>query len=439
MEHKSSSVERSPLWAAHQLRGDRRHGFWSVPLFTSSTFIPLPVFRAPFFAKISDLWHAYHVSTGTRHILLGQLHKKYGPLIRLGPNTISVNTDEGLQKIFSATSPIDKSPFYQALTPGFDSSFAAVGQAFKEKKSILSHAFAQKKLDAMETTFMKHTRKLCHVMATREEVELDDCLSVLTMDILLVSDVCFGETFYLLCNPAEKTRISKGFEYAAKSVSLFLDEIVTKAEGVFLCVHLFCTQLLQAMSRGDVVGDLRRILNTLPVQMENLYGHILDNLDLKDHAAKFFLLLQAILGRPDALIVSFVDDIGDDVELALRMPKKALPEAELKYRATELKKRFNSRCKGLLSLSTELLDTRSATSRFGIGTVQYCHRSAKDYLTMDSVQKKFLNMLDVPFDPHPRLCSAHLARWRCCTSNASDSMSMYVWNLQNRWPARVTT
>lgn len=143
---------------------------------------------------------------------------RLGPLIRLGPNTLSVNTDDGLQKIFSATSPIDKSPFYQAFAPGFDSSFSAVGQAFKEKKSILSHAFAQKKLDAMEKTFMEHTRKLCHVMATREEVELDNCLSALTIDIL--SDVCFGETFDLLSNAAEKTRISKGLEYAAKFVSL---------------------------------------------------------------------------------------------------------------------------------------------------------------------------------------------------------------------------
>lgn len=143
---------------------------------------------------------------------------RIGPLIRLGPNTVSVNTDDGLQKVFSATSPIDKSPFYKAFAPGFDTSFAAVGQAFKEKKSILSHAFAQKRLDAMETAFMEHTRKLCRVMATREEVELDDCLSALTIDIL--SYVCFGETFDLLRNPAEKTRISKGLEHAAKFISL---------------------------------------------------------------------------------------------------------------------------------------------------------------------------------------------------------------------------
>lgn len=131
---------------------------------------------------------------------------------------MSVNTNEGLLKIFSATSPIDKSPFYQAFAPGFHSSFAAVGDAFREKKSILSHAFAQKKLDAMEVTFMEHTKKLCEVMTSQREVELDECLSALTIDIL--SDVCFGETFNLLHNPTEKAKVSGGLVQAARFVSL---------------------------------------------------------------------------------------------------------------------------------------------------------------------------------------------------------------------------
>lgn len=139
-------------------------------------------------------------------------------MVRLGPSTISVNTTEGLQKIYSATSPIDKSPFYQSFTPGFQSSFSALGAAYKEKKSILSQAFSQKKLDAMEPSFMGHIWKLCEVMKNQSKVNLDDCLSALTVDIL--SDVCFGETFDLLRNPTEKAKVSDGLVQAAKFVSL---------------------------------------------------------------------------------------------------------------------------------------------------------------------------------------------------------------------------
>lgn len=199
-----------------------------------------------------------------------------------------------------------------------------------------------------------------------------------------------------------------------------LNEIVTKAEGVFLWVHLVCTRLLQGMSSGELVGDLRKILNGLPLPMEKLYGHILDNLDLKDHAAKYFLLLQSCLGRPDALIFSFADDIGEDSEFALKLPKEDLTDLETRYRVTELRKRLNSRCKGLLSHSVEALDFRETTTHSNIGTVQYCHRSAKDYLETAIIREKLVNMLDTPFDAHLRLCSAHLARWKCYPSLASD-------------------
>lgn len=175
------------------------------------------------------------------------------------------------------------------------------------------------------------------------------------------------------------------------------------------------------MSRGDLIGDLRQILHQLPVQMERLYDHILDNLDLKDHAAKYFLLLQAYLGRPDALIFSFSDDVGEDSEFSLKMPREALTDAKLQYRVSEAGKRLNSRCRGLLSLSVGALDFREIMTYSGIGTVQYCHRSAKDYLTLDTVQQKVINMLEAPFDAHLRLCSSHLARWKCCGSDISES------------------
>lgn len=193
-----------------------------------------------------------------------------------------------------------------------------------------------------------------------------------------------------------------------------LDDIVTKAEGVFLWVHLVSMRLLQAMSRGDLGCDLSRILNELPVKMEKVYAHILENLDLKDHAAKYFLLMQAFLGQPGALTFSFADDIGQDSEFSFKMSKGPLTQAESEYRVTEMRKRLNSRCRGLLCVSTESL---TFCGHFDKGLVHYCHRSAKDYLTMDSVQAKLIDMLDVSFDPHLRLCSAHLAQWKCCASS----------------------
>ena len=153
---------------------------------------------------------------------------------------------EGLSKIYSATSPIDKSPFYKSFTPGFKSSFSATGAVFKEKKSLLAQAFSQKKLDAMEASFMAHTKTLCEVMKAEREMELDEILSALTVDIL--SDVCFGETFDLLHNPEEKRKITVGLEDASIYVSLVSNEIPPERSKLSLIRSLGRDPLAMAYS-----------------------------------------------------------------------------------------------------------------------------------------------------------------------------------------------
>ncbi|KAL1848935.1 hypothetical protein Daus18300_013444 [Diaporthe australafricana] len=110
-------------------------------------------------------------------------------------------------------------------------------------------------------------------------------------------------------------------------------EIVFKAEGVFLWVNLVCTSLLEAMSEGDLMGRLKQILKELPVEMENLFDHILDKLDLslKDHVAQYFFLMQACRRTPDALIFSFADDIREDIDFAIKIPERSLTHAESQF------------------------------------------------------------------------------------------------------------
>lgn len=186
-----------------------------------------------------------------------------------------------------------------------------------------------------------------------------------------------------------------------------LHEIVFKAQGVFLWVNLVCISLLAAMSAGDLVGRLKRILKELPAEMEKLYDHILDNLEpaYKDYAAQYFSLMRL---EPNALIFSFADDFGEDREFAINMAKKSLTDAESQYRMTELRKRINSRCRGLISLAPK------ATAEWDTENVHYCHRSVKDYITLGTVQEKLTGMFNAPFDPHLTLCSAYLARWKYC-------------------------
>ena len=62
---------------------------YALPLFASIIiyrvfFHRLSSFPGPFLARISKLWHVYHVRYSQNHQFLNNLHKQYGPFVRTG-------------------------------------------------------------------------------------------------------------------------------------------------------------------------------------------------------------------------------------------------------------------------------------------------------------------------------------------------------------------
>ena len=59
----------------------------------------------------------------------------------------------------------------------------------------------------------------------------------------------------------------------------FADQVIDKADGVFLWVSLVVPKLRKAISRGDTLRRLRDMLNEIPIPLEELFEHILQKLD----------------------------------------------------------------------------------------------------------------------------------------------------------------
>ncbi|KAK3983905.1 cytochrome P450 [Cladorrhinum sp. PSN332] len=58
--------------------------------------------KGPFLASITDLWRFRLQYSGSIQPILLQLHKRYGPIVRIGPNTISVSDPAHINTIFGA-------------------------------------------------------------------------------------------------------------------------------------------------------------------------------------------------------------------------------------------------------------------------------------------------------------------------------------------------
>lgn len=84
--------------------------------------IIFPIFRSdlrgipgPAIAKITDLYRLLLVRTGVVHEHHIALHKKYGPLVRLGPNNVSIGSPSAIPILYNVRTKYPKSDFYPVM------------------------------------------------------------------------------------------------------------------------------------------------------------------------------------------------------------------------------------------------------------------------------------------------------------------------------------
>lgn len=59
----------------------------------------------PLIARFSNWWRFYHAYQGNIHHLYIELHRKYGNVVRIGPNCISLAGMEAKSTIYGTTGP----------------------------------------------------------------------------------------------------------------------------------------------------------------------------------------------------------------------------------------------------------------------------------------------------------------------------------------------
>ena len=90
-------------------------------MFISSSLSKIP--NAHFLAPYSDFWLIWHKYKGTEHRVRHAAHQRLGPIIRLGPKEISINSiEDGVQPVYGN---FEKGSWYSSLTNyGHVTSFA---------------------------------------------------------------------------------------------------------------------------------------------------------------------------------------------------------------------------------------------------------------------------------------------------------------------------
>ncbi|KAI1367115.1 hypothetical protein F5Y08DRAFT_299480 [Xylaria arbuscula] len=234
-----------------------------------------------------------------------------------------------------------------------------------------------------------------------------------------------------------------------------LEAISEKAEGVFLWVHLVVRSLLEGLTNGDGLQELRTRLEELPPNLEALYANILENLDERylSHASRLFQIVRACKDSPTLLLIGLADLEEDD--RAIQASVHQIPMMERFAICKNMRRKLASRCRGLLDIHPRFprrldgdnspLNVKSfseSTSLDGDGggvgysmanmKVQYLHRSVLDYIERPEVWSWLVSIHKEPFDPHLPLLRATVleAKSRLGPSkkitNAAPALLLYL-------------
>lgn len=71
-------------------------------------FSPLRHLPGPFLARFTRGWYAYQMYRGGMPQTLPALHKKYSPIVRIGPNEYSISDPEAVKTIYGHGSTFTK-------------------------------------------------------------------------------------------------------------------------------------------------------------------------------------------------------------------------------------------------------------------------------------------------------------------------------------------
>ena len=70
-------------------------------VFLYSRYRKLSSLPGPWLASFTDLWRGYAQKHRNITTVLLQLHKQYGPVLRIGPNTVSVSDAHAVSSIYT--------------------------------------------------------------------------------------------------------------------------------------------------------------------------------------------------------------------------------------------------------------------------------------------------------------------------------------------------
>lgn len=159
---------------------------------------------APFPAQFSNLWLMWQCRHGRRYQAVEDAHQKYGKVVRIQPNHVSIADDKAINIIYGHGNGFLKAEYYDAFVSIKRGLFNVRDRAeHTRKRKIVSHTFSAKSIGQfeqyihanLELFLRKWSQKSTEAKARGGYASLDalNWFNYLAFDI--IGDLAFGAPF----------------------------------------------------------------------------------------------------------------------------------------------------------------------------------------------------------------------------------------------------
>lgn len=176
-----------------------------------------------------------------------------------------------------------------------------------------------------------------------------------------------------------------------------VDEITSRAQGVFLWVFLVTRELRAGLTNDDTSLELRRRLESFPTDLDQFFKHMLESVeDFYHEKMAGTIRIAAAAKEPlSSHIYAFHDLEYEDEDYALKIPMKPFNHTEKASFMRPVARRLNGRCRGLIEVNR--------------GRVEFLHRTVRDFLKTPAMADFLRQKSRDNFNPLLSIMRAYLA------------------------------
>ncbi|KAJ7258960.1 cytochrome P450 [Mycena rebaudengoi] len=118
-------------------------------------------YPGPLLAKLTSAWLSWVAQKGHRSEVIHELHRKYGPFIRISPSEVSIADSDALSVVYAHANGALKSSLYDEFVSIESSLFNTRDRAqHARKRKMVSHAFSHKSVVKFEPHIRLHISDL---------------------------------------------------------------------------------------------------------------------------------------------------------------------------------------------------------------------------------------------------------------------------------------